>query len=175
MAADHERSTGPWEIEWISLPEVFCLTSGALKQARTIVEGLEVRPEAMMRDLELTHGLNQTEAVMMALAPNTGRQRAHDLISAAAHAAASEQRPVLDVLAQDAEIGKHLDRSALRELLDPRRYLGLSASMVDRVLAQSAAANRDLRSAAHLPEGRSVPDNAVASPEQRTSNDASRG
>jgi hypothetical protein len=82
---------------------------------------------------------------------------------------------VLDVLAQDAEIGKHLDHSALRELLDPRRYLGLSASMVDRVLAQSAAANHDLGSAAHLPEGRSSPDNAVASPEQRTSNDASRG
>ena len=28
MIADHERSTGPWEIEWISLPESFCLTGG---------------------------------------------------------------------------------------------------------------------------------------------------
>ncbi|HUP29162.1 MAG TPA: adenylosuccinate lyase family protein, partial [Usitatibacter sp.] len=25
MVADHERSTGPWEIEWIVLPEAFCL------------------------------------------------------------------------------------------------------------------------------------------------------
>ena len=25
MVADHERSTGPWEIEWIVLPESFCL------------------------------------------------------------------------------------------------------------------------------------------------------
>src|SRR4029078_8732524 len=24
MVADHERSTGPWEIEWIVLPEAFC-------------------------------------------------------------------------------------------------------------------------------------------------------
>ena len=24
MVADHERSTGPWEIEWIALPEAFC-------------------------------------------------------------------------------------------------------------------------------------------------------
>ena len=23
--ADHERSTGPWQIEWITLPEIFCL------------------------------------------------------------------------------------------------------------------------------------------------------
>jgi 3-carboxy-cis,cis-muconate cycloisomerase len=148
MAADHERSTGPWEIEWISLPEAFCLTSGALKQARTIVEGLEVHPEAMMRDLELTRGLNETEAVMMALAPHIGRQRAHDLVYSAAHTAISEERPVLDVMAEDAEISKHLDRSALHELLDPRRHLGLSASMVDRVLAHSTATNRDPGSAA---------------------------
>ena len=28
MVADHERSTGPWEIEWIVLPEAFCLLAG---------------------------------------------------------------------------------------------------------------------------------------------------
>src|SRR2546426_2895193 len=31
MLADHERSTGPWEIEWIALPEAFLLTAGALR------------------------------------------------------------------------------------------------------------------------------------------------
>ena len=46
MVADHERSTGPWEIEWIVLPEAFCLMAGALKQARSVVEGLEVDAEA---------------------------------------------------------------------------------------------------------------------------------
>ncbi len=42
MIADHERSTGPWEIEWIVLPEMFCLMAGALKQTRFVLEGLEV-------------------------------------------------------------------------------------------------------------------------------------
>ena len=41
MVADHERSTGPWEIEWIVLPEAFCLMAGALKQTRFVLEGLE--------------------------------------------------------------------------------------------------------------------------------------
>jgi 3-carboxy-cis,cis-muconate cycloisomerase len=175
MAADHERSTGPWEIEWISLPEVFCLTSGALKQARTIVEGLEVNPEAMMRDLELTHGLNQTEAVMMALAPDIGRERAHDLIYGAAHAAMTDQRPVLDALAQDPEISKHLDRGALRELLDPCHYLGLSASMVDRVLAQSTASSHGDTAAARAPGGNSVAESAAVRPERPASNERSEG
>jgi 3-carboxy-cis,cis-muconate cycloisomerase len=140
MVADHERSTGPWEIEWISLPEIFCLSSGALKHARTLVEGLEVDPDAMMRNLQATQGLNQTEAVMMALGPHLGRQRAHDAIYTACRAAITQGRPVLDVLADDPEIAAHLDRPTLADLLDPRHYVGLSAEMVDRVLAQRALA-----------------------------------
>ena len=35
--ADHERSTGPWEIEWIALPEIFLLSSGALAQTKLLV------------------------------------------------------------------------------------------------------------------------------------------
>jgi len=53
MVADHERSTGPWEIEWIALPESFCLLAGALKQARAVVSGLEVDAERMRGVLEL--------------------------------------------------------------------------------------------------------------------------
>jgi 3-carboxy-cis,cis-muconate cycloisomerase len=140
MVADHERSTGPWEIEWISLPEIFCLSSGALKQARTLTEGLEVDPEAMMRNLQATQGLNQTEAVMMAIGPHLGRQRAHDIIYTACRTAITQGRPVLDVLADDPDIAAHLDRPTLADLLDPRHYIGLSAEMVDRVLAQRALA-----------------------------------
>src|SRR6185312_1821664 len=29
MLEDHERSTGPWEIEWIAMPEIFLCASGA--------------------------------------------------------------------------------------------------------------------------------------------------
>ncbi len=35
--ADHERSTGPWEIEWIALPEIFLLAAGCLAQSRDLV------------------------------------------------------------------------------------------------------------------------------------------
>ena len=46
MAADHERATGPWQVEWLALPEAFVLTAGALHQARFMLEGLEVDPGA---------------------------------------------------------------------------------------------------------------------------------
>ena len=54
MVADHERSTGPWEIEWIVLPEAFCLMAGALKQSRFVLEGLEVDAQAMRRNIDMT-------------------------------------------------------------------------------------------------------------------------
>jgi 3-carboxy-cis,cis-muconate cycloisomerase len=136
MVADHERSTGPWEIEWIVLPEAFCLMAGALKQARAIVEGLEVDADAMRRNIDLTHGLVMSEAVMMGLGPYIGREYAHDLVYDICRKAQAEGRPLLDLLDEEPTITKHLDREALATLCDPANYLGQSGVMVDRVLAR---------------------------------------
>ncbi len=135
MVADHERSTGPWEIEWLVLPEAFCLMAGALKQSRQVVEGLEVDARKMRSNIDLTHGLVMSEAVMMGLGPYIGREYAHDLVYDICREAGKQQRPLLDLLAENPEISKHLDRAALATLCDPANYLGQSGVMVDRVLA----------------------------------------
>ncbi|HEX5612258.1 MAG TPA: adenylosuccinate lyase family protein [Burkholderiales bacterium] len=135
MVADHERSTGPWEIEWIALPEVFCLTAGALQQTRFILAGLEVDVKRMRANLDLTHGLIVSEAVMMGLAPHLGRERAHDLVYDICREAIRRERPLVELLAENPEITKHASREKLTELCDPANYLGLSGVMVDRVLA----------------------------------------
>jgi 3-carboxy-cis,cis-muconate cycloisomerase len=136
MVADHERSTGPWEIEWIVLPEAFVLTAGALNQSKQVCAGLEVDAGRMRENLDLTHGLVVSEAVMMGLSPYLGRQYAHDLVYDLCRDAVKQQKPLLDLLAANAEITKHVDRKKLAELCDPSNYLGLSGVMVDRVLAQ---------------------------------------
>lgn len=132
--ADHERSTGPWEIEWIVLPEMFCLSAGALTQSRFVLEGLEVDEKRMRANLDLTNGLVASEAVMMGLGPKLGREYAHDLVYDICRVAIKENRPLLDLLVENAEIAKHMDRAALAKLCDPSNYLGLSGEMVDRVL-----------------------------------------
>ena len=137
--ADHERSTGPWEIEWIVLPEMFCLSAGALAQSRFVLEGLEVDPRRMRANLDLTRGLVASEAVMMGLGPYLGREYAHDLVYDICRVAIEQDRPLLDLLAANAEITKHLDREALARLCDPANYLGLSGEMVDRVLRARSA------------------------------------
>ena len=136
MVADHERSTGPWEIEWIVLPEAFCLMAGALKQSRFVLEGLQVDAQAMRRNIDLTEGLVMSEAVMMGLGPYIGREYAHDLVYDLCRQAIAEKKPLLDLLAAHPEIAKHVDRKALQAMLDPANYLGQSGHMVDRVLAK---------------------------------------
>jgi len=135
MVADHERSTGPWEIEWIVLPEAFCLMAGALKQTRFVLDGLEVDEARMRANLDMTNGLVVSEAVMMGLGPHIGREYAHDLVYDICREALRQDRPLLDLLCENGEINKHLDRAALARLCDPANYLGLSAEMVDRVLS----------------------------------------
>ena len=134
--ADHERSTGPWEIEWISLPEIFLLASGALAQTRLMLSGLEVDPARMRANLDLTRGMIVSEAVMMGLGPHLGRQRAHDLVYDICRKVVTSGEPLLDLLAQDAETSRHLSRAELAKLCDPQNYLGLAGEMVDRVLAR---------------------------------------
>lgn len=135
MVADHERSTGPWEIEWIVLPEAFCLIAGALKQSRAVVEGLEVDAAAMRRNIDLTGGLVMSEAVMMGLGPYIGREFAHDLVYDLCRESLTRRVPLIDLLAEHPQIKRHVGRAELERMLDPAHYLGQSGVMVDRVLA----------------------------------------
>jgi 3-carboxy-cis,cis-muconate cycloisomerase len=135
MVEDHERATGPWEIEWIVLPEIFCLTAGALAQTRFVLTGLQVDEQRMRANLDLTKGLIVSEAVMMGLGPHLGRQYAHDLVYDICRQVVATGRPLVDLLAENAEIKKYLDRPALERLCDPANYLGEAGTMVDRVLA----------------------------------------
>jgi 3-carboxy-cis,cis-muconate cycloisomerase len=135
MVEDHERSTGPWEIEWIALPEIFMLAAGALSQTRFVVSGLQVNERKMRENIDITKGLVMSEAVMMGLGAAMGRNIAHDVVYDICREVVKTGRPLIDLLAEDKEITKHADRKKLEELVDPANYLGVAGEMVDRVLA----------------------------------------
>ncbi len=133
MAADHERATGPWHLEWMAVPEMFIASAGALHQARFMLDGLIVEPAAMRRNLDLTGGLIVAEAVMMALAPQTGRGVAHDVVYECCRAALDQGTPLLDQLRKRDEVTAHFDEATLQRLVDPAHYLGVAGAMIDRI------------------------------------------
>jgi len=134
MAADHERATGPWQLEWVAIPEAFMAAGGALRQARFMLEGLIVDAERMRRNLDLTGGLIVAEAVMMALAEHTGRQAAHDIVYGACRAALDNGSTLRAELEKQPEVTRHLDKARLAQLTDPVNYLGSAPAMIDRML-----------------------------------------
>ncbi len=138
MVEDHERATGPWEIEWITLPEIFMLTAGALAQTRFLFEGLQVNEQKMRDNIFITKGLIMSEAVMMGLGDKMGRNYAHDLVYDICREVVKTGRPLIDLLEENEEIRKHADRKDLEKMLDPANYLGVAGDMVDRVLKMRA-------------------------------------
>jgi len=134
MVEDHERATGPWEIEWIALPEIFMLSAGALSQTKFVVTGLQVNEKKMRENLDITNGLIMSEAVMMGLAAAMGRNRAHDVVYDICREVVKTGKPLLDLLEANAEIRKHAGRKELEKMADPANYVGVAGEMVDRVL-----------------------------------------
>jgi 3-carboxy-cis,cis-muconate cycloisomerase len=136
MAVDHERASGAWQIEWIAVPEIFCLTAGVLAHTRALAMGLNVDAARMRANLDLARGLVMAEAASTALSPHIGRHRAHHLVSELSKQAIATGRPLADLLAEDKEVARHLDRVAITRIADPAGYLGAAGEMVDRVLAR---------------------------------------
>uniref|UniRef100_A0A8H7XQH2 Adenylosuccinate lyase C-terminal domain-containing protein n=1 Tax=Psilocybe cubensis TaxID=181762 RepID=A0A8H7XQH2_PSICU len=136
MVEDHERSTGPWEIEWIVLPQISTLTHACLEHTLELLQGLEVYPEAMKRNLEITNGAIVSEAVMMGLGKKIGRQVAHDLVYDICREVAKDPTvSLIDLLASDERVQRSgLSRDLLENLCDPANYIGLSEEMVLKVV-----------------------------------------
>ncbi|MGE7991519.1 class-II fumarase/aspartase family protein [Pseudomonas sp. NPDC089554] len=142
MIQDFERSTGPWQAEWIAIPEAFALTAASLGQARFMLAGLEVRTERMRQNLDMTQGLIVAEAVMMGLAPALGRQVAHDVVYAACRMANDQNISLLEALQAQGEATARLEPVTLQRLCDPANYLGLAPQMVDLALARPGSVAR---------------------------------
>jgi 3-carboxy-cis,cis-muconate cycloisomerase len=89
----------------------------------------------MAKNLGISRGLIVAEAVMMGLAPDIGRQQAHDIVYDACRLANENNTTLADALSADPQVSARIDRATIERLTSPENYLGLAPEMVDRVLA----------------------------------------
>ena len=135
MTLDHERGVGGWHAEWETLADIVTLTGGSLLQISGVVTGLQIDDEAMLKNLQRTHGQIMAEAVATGLAEHLGRANAHMIVKEACARAAADGTELLDALASDARVTQALPAADLEPLLNPRNYLGSSEKLIDRILA----------------------------------------
>jgi 3-carboxy-cis,cis-muconate cycloisomerase len=139
MAQEHERGAGTWQAEWETLPALLRLTGSAAALARELLAGLDVDPEKMRADMDLTGALVMSESVAAALAPALGRADAQDLVERAARESVESGRPFRDVLLESSLVTESLSPDELYSALDPASYLGVTAELIDRALAAHRA------------------------------------
>jgi 3-carboxy-cis,cis-muconate cycloisomerase len=136
---DHERSAGPWQAEWPTLPSLLLVTSGALAAIVDIAGGLEVDVARMRVNLDATGGLIMAEAVTMALAEKIGKGEAHHLVEAASKKAVTDKTGLREVLTKDPKVTAHVSADKLAKLFEPMAYQGASQALIDRLLASLEA------------------------------------
>lgn len=130
LAAEDERPAGAWHAEWEPLRDLLRLVGGAARDAAELTEGLRVFPAAMRSHLGLTDGLIVSERLAAVAAERVGRDRAKEILTAAAARARDEGRPLAGVLAGEPAF----DGLDLDELTDPARYTGCAGPLTDRAL-----------------------------------------
>jgi 3-carboxy-cis,cis-muconate cycloisomerase len=127
---EHERSTHGWQMEWLTLPQMFALTAGALKSANFLASNLVVNVDRMTQNVRDSNGLMLAERLSLALTPALGRENAKHVLREACEVAIRENRHVVDVLQilTDAK----LDWKNLR---DEHNYLGATQQFINRVMS----------------------------------------
>jgi 3-carboxy-cis,cis-muconate cycloisomerase len=129
MEAGHERSAGEWQVEWHALPQVAVLSASCLLIAERVVRESVVYPERMAANLALDQGRIMAEAYMFQLAPELGREGAHDLVYLAAATSKARGIGLREALV---EIAPGLDGTAE---IDPSDYVGQSTEEARRAVA----------------------------------------
>ncbi|MDH2429102.1 3-carboxy-cis,cis-muconate cycloisomerase [Sphaerisporangium sp. TRM90804] len=79
LLSEHERAAGAWHAEWMPLRECLRLTGGAAETAAELVAGVEVFPDRMRANLEVTGelsgGLGASDDLVTRALEEYGRRR----------------------------------------------------------------------------------------------------
>ena len=124
IALWHERDISHSSTERIILPDACLILDYALATFTGIIEGLQVYPRRMKRNMDLTRGLLYSQRVMLALIDKgLSRQDAYRLVQRNAVQSWKGSKKFLGLLRADAEIDAVLASDELESLFDVNYYL----------------------------------------------------
>ena len=124
VAVWHERDISHSSAERLILPDACIALDYMLDLLRSIFDGLEVCPEAMQRNLELTRGLIYSGQVLLALVESgMARGEAYDIVQAAARRVWAGDGDLLSHLSRDPRVTQRLGADDLASLFDPNYHL----------------------------------------------------
>ncbi len=133
VALWHERDISHSSVERIIFPDSTIALYYMLHRTIDLLQNLVVHPEKMKDNLELTHGLIYSQAVLLALVDRgLSREEAYQLVQRHALRSWEEKRPLLQLLQSDPAITQHLSSETLATLFNPNRALRYVDTIFER-------------------------------------------
>lgn len=137
MVVDHERDMYFLLGESETLRES-CLAMGELlAHGENMAKNITVNPRKMRANLNILKGLMLSEAVMLELGRNIGKQSAHRVVYEDTMEAMKKDVELKEVLMKDTRVTQHLTEADLDRILQPEGYVGLAPQMARDIVALS--------------------------------------
>jgi adenylosuccinate lyase len=125
IALWHERDISHSSNERLILPDSCLALDYIMNIFTSIMNGLQVFPKRMKKNLELTRGLVFSQRVMLALIEKgLSRQKAYELVQRNAMKAWSSNHAFLTLLKRDSEVMEVIKVPELEAIFDYQYYLG---------------------------------------------------
>jgi adenylosuccinate lyase len=121
VALWHERDISHSSVERVILPDSAILLHYLLHLAMRVIEGMEVSPERMRRNLEASGGLAFSQQVLLALVDRgLSRDEAYGIVQRAAAAAWDQGADFREALRSEPRVRETLPQPELDPLFEPR-------------------------------------------------------
>ena len=134
IALWHERDISHSSTERIILPDSCLVLDYCLTIFTLVMKGLEVHPQRMKRNLDLTKGLIFSQRVMLALIDKgLSRQKAYAMVQRNAMKAWERNKNFLTLLKADSEVTATLTLEELEPLFNEQYYLRYIDDIFKRV------------------------------------------
>ena len=134
---EHERATHGWQLEWLVLPQMVALTSGAASHGVSVIRHLQVNAARMRDNICEAGGVVLAESLSFVLAGEMPLEAAQRLVKDASADARDARQPLVEAVkraaqARGAGAGIDWDRVS-----DPAAHLGATNALIDRILDEA--------------------------------------
>ena len=134
IALWHERDISHSSTERIILPDSCLLLDYCLSLFASVMRGLQVYPQRMKRNIDLTKGLVFSQRVMLTLIDKgLSRQKAYEMVQRNAMKAWEKNRDFLKLLKADTEVTAVLPPEEIEPLFNEQYYLRYIDDIFKRV------------------------------------------
>ena len=130
-----ERDLTNSSCERVIFPEASILADHILNVMIRVLDGVKLNPENIARNLNMLHGVNMAESVMIELTKKgMDRQDAHEIVRVASMTAFETKTPVSLILSENKDVSRYLKKDEIESLLLPDNYIGTSEWQVDNLI-----------------------------------------